>query len=47
MSISARSGARGLKRIWLKYYNVQKRQITFTLGLNTSKNTNYMEKSFK
>ncbi len=32
MSISPRSGARGLEKfIWLKYFNVQKRQITFTL----------------
>ncbi len=29
------SGAKGLVRlIWLKYYNVQKQQIAFTLGLN-------------
>ncbi len=46
MSISPRCGAGRLKRlIWLKYYNVQKRQITFTLGLNTVKNTAYMEKA--
>ncbi len=37
----------GLERLTrLKYYNVQKRQI-ITLGLNTAKNTAYMEKRFK
>ncbi len=47
MSIFPRSKASGLKRlIWMKY-NVQKWQITFTLGLNAAKNTDYMEKSFK
>ncbi len=45
MSISPQSGARGLEKlIWLKYYNEQKRQITFTLGLNAVKNTPYMRK---
>ncbi len=40
------SGARGLERlIQLKYYNVLKWQITFTLRLNSDKNTDYMEKS--
>ncbi len=30
MFVSLQSGARGLERlIWLKYYNVQKQQITF------------------
>ncbi len=33
--------------IWLKYYNVLKRQITFTLRLNADKNNDYMEKRFK
>ncbi len=48
MSIFPRSGARVLKGLkWLKYYNLQKRQITFTLGLNAAKNTDYMEKRFK
>ncbi len=48
MSIPAQSGAKGLYRlIWLKYYNVHKWQITFTLGLNAAKNTAYMERSFK
>ncbi len=32
---------------WLKYYNAQKWQITFTLGLNTVKNTDYMEKKLQ
>ncbi len=46
MSTSPRSGVRGLQwLIWLKYYNVQKRQITFTLWLDTAKNTDYMEKT--
>ncbi len=40
--------SRGLKTlIWLKNYDVQKQQITFTLGLNAGENTDYMEKSFK
>ncbi len=48
MSISSRSGAGRLKTlIWLKNYDVQKWQITFTLGLNAGENTDYMEKSFK
>ncbi len=48
MSIALRSGARGLKRwVWLKYYDVQKWQITFSLGLNAAKNTDYMEESFE
>ncbi len=51
MSISPRSGAWGLKTlIWLKNYNAQKRQITFTLGvngMNAGENTYYMEKTFK
>ncbi len=47
--IFLQSGDSGLKRlIWLKYYyNEQKWQIIFTLGLNTMKNTDYMEKRFK
>ncbi len=48
MSVTHQSEARGLERLmWLKYYNVQKWQITFTLGLNAAKNTTYMEKSIK
>ncbi len=48
MSISLRSGARGLERlIRLKYYNVQKRQITFALGLNATESTDYMKKIFE
>ncbi len=44
MSIFLRSGAKWLERLmWLKYYNVQKWQITFTLGLNAAKNTNYLK----
>ncbi len=47
MSISPRSGARGLKRlIWLKYYIVLKWQITFNLGLNADKNP-IIKNSFK
>ncbi len=43
-----RSKAKGLERLlWLKYYNVHKRQITFTFELNTVKNNDYMEKRFK
>ncbi len=46
MYIFPQSGAKGLWRlIWLKYYNVQKRQITFILGPNTVKNMNYLEKT--
>ncbi len=38
MSISHRGVARGLERlIWLKYYVLLKRQITFNLGLNADK----------
>ncbi len=48
MSISPRNKARELKTLkWIKYYNVQKRQITFTLWLDAAKNNDYMEKSFK
>ncbi len=32
--------------IWLKYYNEQKRQITFTLWRDSTKNTDYMENNF-
>ncbi len=46
VSIFPRSGATRLERlIWLKYYNVQKRQIIFTLGLNAAKNTDFMKKA--
>ncbi len=35
MFIFPRSGVKELERlVWLKYYNVQKQQITFTLWLN-------------
>ncbi len=48
MSIFSHSGARGLERfILLKYYTVQKRQITFNLELNAAENTPHMQKSFK
>ncbi len=48
MSISPRSGARGLERlIWLKYYIVLNQQITFNLGPNAAKNTHLIEKSFE
>ncbi len=40
--------SKGLERlIWLKYYNVHKWQMTFILGWNTTKNTDYMKKRFK
>ncbi len=46
MSISPWSGARGFERLMgLKYFYVLKRQITVTLGLNSDKNTDYMEKA--
>ncbi len=50
MSISPPHGVElGGSKDWYdwKYYNVLKLQITFTLGLNADKNTDYMEKSFK
>ncbi len=44
MSIFPQSGGRELKKlIWLKYYIVLKRQITFNLGLNAAKNTHYIK----
>ncbi len=44
MSISPTSGARGSKdQVCLKSYNVQKREIRFTLGLDAAKNTHYMK----
>ncbi len=47
MSTSSRSGARGLKRLpSLKYYNVLKWEIKFTLGLNADKITDYIKKLF-
>ncbi len=46
ISISPQSGARWLDRlIWLKYYNVQKRQIIFTSEMNVVKNTDFMKKA--
>ncbi len=48
MSISPRSGGRGLRRLpSLKYYNVQKQQNWFTLVLEAAKNTGYIQKRFK
>ncbi len=48
ISISPRSGDRGLQRsVCLKSYNVQKLEISFTLGLNAAKNTHFMKKKFK
>ncbi len=45
MSICPESGARGLKRlIWLKYYDLVKRQITFTFGLNTAESNEFHQK---
>ncbi len=39
MAISSHSGVRGLEKlIWLRYYNAQKRQITFTSRPNAAKN---------
>ncbi len=41
------NGATGIGRlIWLRFYNVQKWQITFTLGLDADKNTDYIKKWF-
>ncbi len=43
--IYPRSGARGLQRFAiLKYYNAQEWECTFTLELNTVKDTDYIEK---
>ncbi len=48
MSVSPRNGARELQRsVYLKSYDVQKWEITFTLGLNAAKNKHYIKKSFK
>ncbi len=48
MSISPRSGARGLERlVQMKYYYVQNRQITFTVGLNAAKNTDRVKTIFE
>ncbi len=48
MSISGRSGARGLQRlICLKYYDVLKQEIRFTLRLNAVKNTRYIKNCFE
>ncbi len=42
------SGARGLERLTCsKYYNVPKRENRLTLGLNATKNSNYMKKVSK
>ncbi len=46
MSIFPQSGTTRLERlIWLKYYNVQQRQIIFTLGSNAAKNTEFIKKA--
>ncbi len=46
MSISPKSGARGLERlIQLKYNVVLKRQITINLGLNTAKSSIALKKA--
>ncbi len=48
MSISPQGGVRGLESlIWLKYYFVIKRQITFNLGLNADENAHPIKKSFE
>ncbi len=47
MSISTRSGARGLQKLpCFKYYNVLKWESRFTLGYAV-KITDYIEKCFK
>ncbi len=44
-SISPVSGSRGLQRsICLKFYNVQKWKMWFTLGLSDAENTQYIKK---
>ncbi len=46
MSISPKSGARGLERLpYLKYYDVLKWENRLTLGINTAKSTDYMKKA--
>ncbi len=48
MSISPKSGARGLQRLlYLKYYNIQKQESRFNLGFDTAKNKRYIQKCFK
>ncbi len=48
MSISPRSGARGLERLPpLKHYNTLKQNSTFTLELKTAKNTHYIKIALK
>ncbi len=48
MSISPKSGARGLERLpCFKYYNVLEQESTFTLGLNITEITDYIKKRFK
>ncbi len=43
-----RSGARGLGRLpCFKYFNVQKQESRFNVGLNTAENTHYIRKRFK
>ncbi len=45
MSISSRSGARGLERLpYLKYYDVLKWENRLTFRLNAAKNMDYMKK---
>ncbi len=47
MSISPKSWAKVLQRLMcLKFYDIQKREIRFTLGLNTAKNIDYKKKIF-
>ncbi len=48
MSISHRSEAIGLQKLsYFKYYNIQKWDSKFTLGLSAVKNTDYIKKRFK
>ncbi len=48
MPISPRSEAKGLQRLpSLKYYIVLKQESIFTIGLDASKITDYIKKSFK
>ncbi len=47
MSISPRSGARGLERLPCLKYNALKQENRLTLELKTAKNTDYMKKHLK
>ncbi len=48
MSVYPWSGSRGFQILTCsKYYNVLKQEIRFTLGLNATKNSDYMKKSLE